>query len=463
MFRRISLFLTFLVALQPSLSAMQQAQPMTPEQSAAMQQTVAQAMAEVRPVLDALPPMIEEATSSAEQAIQQQQQAQKDAVIRQNTLLYSRATPEINIPKLGRILPEGQVGIYRRDLINAGILAASIASHLYLINSLHNARVQHVFKIVCETSQELKTQLIKLEKIQKEDLALHQQKKFLSRLISTKTPNANKVVIDLKNYLIKTHQFIKNNPIKKELMTPLAVVAATTLAGKYVRDNALVNEPFMQETWQRFQKDGTVIDNPPISLLPLAKTAGTVLQNPILLLLFPSIVLLGGAYVAADYIGEGSVEKGSNLGFKIAAKTLIPELPDFVFSNVFVTASNFCVLLYDLKVQDRFFDAVWSDYVVKNSQECIKILEAYDKAKEAHAAQENGQTKENLKKAEQELLNFIKKGHSIRSWVPGQFIRTWWFQKQNPLPWWCPTITKILAVYGLYKSASILPKLIKIR
>ena len=113
-----------------------------------------------------------------------------------------------------------------------------------------------------------------------------------------------------------------------------------------------------------------------------------------------------------------------------------------LYSKQAVALGDVMGLGWGLKLRDLLYDTLWFSYVLAHHEELATILKAYNDDPQTGAADGT------LSRSEQSLLDFVKKGHELSSWLPARSLRTWFgYEKRNHIFFRNP----IVMSYALYK------------
>lgn len=445
---------------------------LSPQDRQALDESIAQAKLFVEHTLPEITAQVPKIIADAKAAREAQElKAEQDKMaylIWQNSLVGDRYRPQNgNLPLLDgeaanepalfdesavfneskygfKITENFRIGVYNRDLINGGALLVSAAGAYYLLCQLHKARIDKVFKQLTEDPRETLEFLQKLETAKKgEEDSESAQKNFFVRA-AEKEQKITKADKDLSNHLKNKHSLIGYNPFKKELAPGIACFIVTALIAWVVKNKLLVNE-FTWAAWQRYVQNGseyTALQNPPVSVLPVAETAVEMAKNPLYIFKLQINII-------KDTVGN-SFEKGKERGLLALKNWAAPSIPDAALPALRMI-DKVILFAWSLKLRDYFYDSLWKAHLVNHAAEAQQLLLAYEQAKNNHEKDKNEQTIKELNDVEKNMMNFVTQGHAIKGRLPGYFMNSW--KSQQSVPWWFPTINKAIAVGAIVALA----------
>lgn len=339
--------------------------------------------------------------------------------------------------------PNSSVGLYKRDFIESGLLAADIYADVQLYNALTKRRIEHIMVALLDDTDGM----IDVLKQVIDSAARYEERmsnmSTFAQMFANHVRSRNILLNPLRRYLDEHHVLIKGiNPFNRITLVPLLARWGWEKASSWI-ENKLIAKP----AWQ---KQGSVTDmltqsqffpkfeahrsayqsNPEGDLYEVSRD----LDNPVGvttgLIGLTSLITLNPFRGLRKYVARYGYEDASlqrllgNISWVNRFGGL--GIPNFLFTKTAKLGLEVLGIGFSAKCYDAINNTRWKNFVIQHREKLLRKLLAYRRAL-AHAS--SGEDK--VMKAKQSLRKLVEEGHNSSGWIPGTALSEWWATREE--------------------------------
>ncbi len=370
--------------------------------------------------------------------IEEDAQTEIDALKWQNTLLTD---------------PNNFVGLYKSDFIKTGFMVADIYADVKLYRELTRRRIERIISFLLS---DVDSFIALIERVNESEARYEERMASMSafaQMFTDQVRGRDILLNPLRRYLVDNHSLVKGYmPFNRDTLVPLVARWVAEKASAWAEGQLLVKSLWTDENLHTLAGLRKFIQNPKLEenlfarrnayqpdlaghLQPVKAgssdgmfsdckaqvsenvpwsvskvlTALTLFINPIRG--FTKLTALG---TANPWLS------------RVANKCLGLGLPEFIFSDTVRLGFEVVDMGLSAKLYDSINSAKWVSYVLENRDDLLKILYAYRRALTNASSGEDA-----LVKAEQQVREYVEKGHGSSGWLPGSSLSEWWTSRDG--------------------------------
>lgn len=329
----------------------------------------------------------------------------------------------------------GGIGLYMRDFPELVTLAASLAADVFLYQNIKSARIAHIIEAIEQDLdgfyKAITTSLQQLGALEKE----FNRRWWFSRAFTNKTARVLAINKPLVDYMNKHHAYIHRNPLKRDLIMPLALyVACDRVCGAIEQATTCPSlmPRGLQPTYY-LDKDGAYVQTEHVPILlgaplnALAHIRSYMSGKPAAITWQTApLSLSGGAQLALFCvcpwrIFRGCGRNGNTAVFLVqcANKLLNNTIPPIFASPAAAFVYEFLGIIFAVQCFNEIHHDLWVREAIAQRPTLKKLVQAMIDARDADTDEHH------YLQARAQLVKFIEEVHTDKAWYPGAFLRRW--------------------------------------
>lgn len=325
----------------------------------------------------------------------------------------------------------GPIGIYKRDLLEGGFLAADFLADIKLRNFLTQRRIEFITNKLLTEPDELVAMINRVN----ESHARYEERSEINPSIGKAFINKPKALDALLNPLrryVEEHHALAAGyvPFNRRTIIPLLARWGWEKISAALKNRLILQPEYMgEENRELLFNDQKMFNERNRAFLsafdetPDGKLVSRpITESPLSLCTYIKIFMYAANPVQGIQKFLFSSTDNPWLGrWKFLSEKMGLKLPEFLFSDNTRLALEFLGIGYSLNYFDYNKSKQWEEYVIKNRELLLKKILTYKRLITKASSDEK-----ELVAARDDLRTFVEKGHESTSWIPGSDITSWW-------------------------------------
>lgn len=329
----------------------------------------------------------------------------------------------------------GGVGLYMRDLPELASMGISLAADAFLYSSIKRARIAHIIEAI---EQDLDGFHDALMKSWQQQFALeheYNKRSWISRFFTNKAARILETHKPLVDYANEHHSYMHRNPIKRDLIMPIALymICDRAYSALVEATKCTSSLPRALQPAYRIDSNGNYVQTHHMPFLlgmplnGLMRIGSLITGNQVSIPFETTPICVSSVANMALFtmcpwrIFRACGNNGNMLISVLRGINLLTEnkIPQLFLSPVAGFAYECLGVIFATQFFNAMHHDLWVREIIAQRTRLSKLIQAMINARDTGAQEEV------YLQARGNLVQFVEEIHLDKAWQPGEFLRRW--------------------------------------